>query len=466
MIKLTLITIFSFTFLSFKGCTKNETILLKTQLSQLPTTKPVDNKINRFTEVRPLSGKLNNIPMINSNSPEWLRDEGILLSTFPSTQKAFPQAHLGYPLIGKFELFDHHYIINQPESKTIYLGFLLHNPNKKAISLSITEAASNLIIAVPNSKSKNPLDGSRASDAILKGIKDSYFPSQITLQPNEYKMIMNKSIDTLGLPRNLNGRSSHIRFESKEVGSNTPALINFASLAMYGKKDSNGKIQPPTLTQWRQLLEKGDLAKPRDKTPTPPQKTDGNLIYSRVSGIQQGTQWQTQLTNSGKNYLEIPQDGKSLSFVISTIRKGTLGTNQIQAANLLTRYPDTAYEAHGNYGVHYDLTAPLFNPHSQPKKVTVALETPLKSENNQVLSFDSKSDSSAVFSGLVRLRYLDDAGLPVESYITVKQSRGQVVKPLLTLNLKPQENRKIRVDFLYPPDSTPPQVLTFTTNPN
>jgi hypothetical protein len=69
--------------------------------------------------------------MINSNSPEWLKKEGILLSTFPPTNKAYPKAHLGYPLTGKFELFDHHYILNPPESQTIYLGFLVPNPNKK-----------------------------------------------------------------------------------------------------------------------------------------------------------------------------------------------------------------------------------------------------------------------------------------------------------------------------------------------
>lgn len=44
-----------------------------------------------------------------------------------------------------------------------------------------------------------------------------------------------------------------------------------------------------------------------------------------------------------------------------------------------------------------------------------------------------------------------------------KQSRGQIVKPLLTLQLQPQETRNVRVDFLYPPDSTPPQVITFHT---
>ncbi len=39
-------------------------------------------------EVRPLPGKPDNIPMFNSNSPEWVKKEGILLSTFPTNGKA------------------------------------------------------------------------------------------------------------------------------------------------------------------------------------------------------------------------------------------------------------------------------------------------------------------------------------------------------------------------------------------
>lgn len=449
------------------GCEKNtqvETqIPSKNPSSPPPVEKPKPQEINRVTDIRALPGKLDNIPIINSNSPEWLKKEGILLSTFPSSGKAFPNAHLGYPLTGKFELFDHHYIVNPPESQTIYIGFLVQNPNEKPISLNISEAASNLIVATPNSKKQNPLHGSRASDAILRGVRQANFPAQLIIPPNEYRLIINQPIETKGLARALNGLSSHIRFNSLEKDTKNPALIHFASLAMYGKKDANGKEREPNIDEWRQLLEKGDLAKPRDKKPTPPQTTRGNLIYSRVAGVQIGAKWQTKLTDFGKSSLQIPESDKYISFVISSLRAGTFGTNQIQAANLLVRYPDTAYEAHGNYGVHYDLTAPLFNPTDKPQTVTVTLETPIKSNKNKVLTFKPESKSSAVFSGLVRLRYQDDAKQEVLSYITIKQSRGQIVKPLLTLQLQPQETRNVRVDFLYPPDSTPPQVITFHT---
>jgi hypothetical protein len=45
-------------------------------------------------EVRPLPGKLDIIPTFNSNSPELVTTEGILLSTFPPDGKQVQEAHL------------------------------------------------------------------------------------------------------------------------------------------------------------------------------------------------------------------------------------------------------------------------------------------------------------------------------------------------------------------------------------
>ena len=42
-------------------------------------------------------------------------------------------------------------------------------------------------------------------------------------------------------------------------------------------------------------------------------------------------------------------------------RRRTLGTGQVQTGELSRFYPGTAWAAHGNYGVEYDLTLPLVN---------------------------------------------------------------------------------------------------------
>ncbi len=59
-------------------------------------------------EMRPLMGSLDDVPMFNSNSPEIVQTEGILLSSFPSEGMAHPKAHLNFPFQGRFDLFTHH----------------------------------------------------------------------------------------------------------------------------------------------------------------------------------------------------------------------------------------------------------------------------------------------------------------------------------------------------------------------
>ena len=464
------------------------------------------------TEVRALPGQLDGTPMFNSNSPEWVKQAGILLSTFPSEGKQVPEAHLNFPFSGKFTLFAHHFTHTPPDLQTLYIGIIVHNPSMEAVTLDILQAASYLLEPDAPFKQKPALSenpngevysgpGIRAVDSVLRGIRQADFPPQLVIPAGESRMLMNHPIPVRGLERPINGRSSFLRLGVRSGSSPTSLVKNestvqynpkvasnitsnitsnirsnirsniaptiapniyAASLAMYAKKNADGTDRPPTLQEWQQLLNSGGLALPRDKTPSPPEQLGGQLIYSRVAGVQQGSRWQARLVDEGANNLTIPQIGKGISYAISTLRAGTLGTGQSQAAKLLARYPDTAYESHGNYGVHYDLTLPLFNPSDRPQKVAITLETPFKEEklSQDGLIFRQPPWDFPFFRGTVRLRYEDDSGEEITRYLHLWHRRGQVVEPLLTLNLAAGEERQVLIDFLYPPDSTPPQVLT------
>jgi len=150
---------------------------------------------------------------------------------------------------------------------------------------------------------------------------------------------------------------------------------------------------------------------------------------------------------------------------ISTLRGGTLGTQQVQAGKMLARYRDTAYEAHGNYCVHYNLIVPLHNTEEKPQTVTVSLETPLKENrlSKNGLRFRQPPLDFPYFRGTVRLRYQDDGGYDVTRYVHLWHRVGQVVEPMVKLRLAATETRSVKVDFIYPPDSTPPQVLRLRT---
>lgn len=437
-----------------------------------PITPPLPpEEIVQNQEVRPLPGGLDNVPIFNSNSPEKVVNEGILLSTFPSTGKKTPAAHLNFPFRGRFDVFAHHvYQAPTPENlRSLYLGIILYNPGKQPVRVSVLQGASYLsqpdapFIELPafvqNSDNKvyaGP--GSRVMSDVLRGLRQNTFPKQIVIPPGQYQMLMNAPIPVQGLTPPLNGRSTYARLR-------TSGTIYAASLAMAARTDAEGKEVAPTLGEWRNLLIKGELSTPRDIPPTPLEQTKQRK-YGRVAGVARGSYWRASLTDNPKTrYLTIPQPGQLLSYGISTLHGGTLGTNQIQSAPMLVRYPDTAYLAHGNYGVQYNLRLPLYNNTPKQQTVSVSVQTPIKEDqlSKKGLRFFATPARPTFFRGTVRVTYRDDLGKPQSNYVHLVQKRGQPGESLVALPIKPGQRRLVEVEFLYPPDASPPQVLTVQT---
>jgi hypothetical protein len=432
-------------------------------------TPPVE--IVQPQQVRPIPGKLDDVPAFNSNSPEVVQTEGILLSTFPPNDKGTPSAHLNFPFQGRFDLFAHH-IAKPPtpeDLRTLYLGIILYNPGKEAVTVDILQAASYLsqpdapFIELP-SQVDNPSGtvyagpGDRVMSDILRGFRQADFSPKLVIPPQQSQLLLNLPIPIRTLEPPLNGRSTLMRLRSD-------GAVYAASLARYAPLDSNGNERAPTLEEWQQILDKGELSGPRDRTPTPPEATTDQIIYGRVAGVAQGSRWQAELVDSPTTqFLSIPEPAQAFSYGLSTLHRGTLGTGQIQSARMLVRYPDTAYFAHGNYGVQYSLTLPLVNPTSDTQTVTLAIQTPIKEDQPQRgLRFLEAAAKQVFFRGTVQIRYKDDAGLPRSRYLHLVQRRGQQGEPLVTLKMPPSDQRFVQVDFLYPPDATPPQVLTVKT---
>ncbi|CAC5340417.1 conserved exported hypothetical protein [Planktothrix rubescens CCAP 1459/22] len=442
-------------------------------LTLLAQAAPPVNEILQPQQVRPLPGQLDKIPVFNSNSPELILNEGILLSTFPKTNKKQPEAHLNFPFQGKFDIFAHH-IAKPPQEndlRTLYLGILAYNPGIKPVTINILEAASYLsqpdapfipLDAVLDNSAGNIFagPGSRVMNDILRGKRQPEFVKKIIIPPQSSRLLLNAPIPVKNLEPPLNGRSTLMRLESD-------GAVYIASLAKYATLQPNRIEIAPTLTEWEQLLQQGMLVTPRDRTPTPPNTNSEQIIYGRVAGVALGSRWNANIVDPNSSSLTIPKSGETFSYPISSLPRGQLGTNQIQSAPLVVRYPDTAYQAHGNYGIEYNLILPLYNPTSQPQKVILTIQTPIKEEklSQPGLRFFDPPAPQVFFRGTVRLSFGDDQGKSQIRYIHLVQKRGQQGESLVQLILKPQETRSVKVDFLYPPDASPPQVLTVKTLP-
>lgn len=417
------------------------------------------------TEVRPLPESLDNVPVFNSNSPELVLNEGILLSTFSPINKAYPNAHLNYAFLGRFDIFAHHVAkgVIPDDLQTLYLGILVHNLEDYPVTVQILQGSTYLsqpdapFIELPSQVEVSDQEvfagpGSRVMGDILRDRRLSVFPDKIMIPPNQSRLLLNAGIPVKNLDPPLNGRSTYLRLRSD-------GRVAIASLAQ--KADT-----PPTLTQWERLLQTGDLVTPRDRPPTP-LETSGNLIYGRVAGVSLGSQWNTRLRDIGTLDLTVPPVGQAIAYGLSTLIGGRLGTQQVQSARMLVRYPDTAYQAHGNYGVHYRLILPLYNPTANRQQIAIALQTPLKQDHvDEGLRFLNPPNKAVFFRGMVSIHAPDNQENYQTRYFHLVQRQGEQSEPLMTLTLAPQERKLVRVELIYPPDATPPQVLTLKQLPS
>jgi hypothetical protein len=429
-------------------------------------------------ELRVLPGQLDAVPVFNSNSPELIQSEGILLSTFPPDGKQVPSAHLNFPFKGRFDIFSHHIagVKSLTQTRTLMQGIILYNPTDQLIKVDVLQGATYLtrpdasFIDLPPYV-EDPLGrvyagpGSRTMNDVLRGRRQGNLPASILIPPRGSQMLINLPIPVGSQTPASNGRSSLFRLSSSDT-------VYIASMAMFAPQNPDGSERIPSLDEWINFLNQSGLAGPRDVPPTPLQQDYVRVIYGRVAGVALGSQWRANVTDSPKvDYLSVPRKGRAFSYGLSTVYQGTFGTGQVQSAKLLVRYPDTAYQAHGNYGIQYSLTLPFYNKTGQKQTVTLALQTPLKDDKAKGgLLFFKPPENRVFFRGPVRLRYTDDQGVVQTRYVHVIMQRGQEGAPLVTLNMPAGDRRTVQVDFLYPPDSTPPQVLTIQSlgdgNPN
>lgn len=472
-------------------------------------------EVIRYQEVRPLPGGLDEIPVFNSNSPEVVQQNGILLSTFPKDGMASPEAHLDYAFNGRFDIFAHHIArgVDPDDRRTLFMGVVAYNPGTEPIEITIHQGVSYLsqeapFIDLPDARlSSNGSvyagPGSRTTTDMLRGINQPHWPDRITIPPGHVQLLMNTPIPLRQLTVPVNGsypqgsaipkppvrsvsltaadaqinpetgdRDASAPIAPRPVPSNgrtammylsSSGPVHVASLARYADLLPNGNERVPSLQDWLGVLKQGRLAGPRDIPPSDPETYRfGRFYYGRVAGVAKGANWRATITDSpDADVLTIPAPGNAFSYVVSSVDRNTFGTGQIQSAPMIARYPDTAYRAHGNYGVHYSLKLPFYNNRGSDQTITLKFQTPISDEDLiQGLRFRRPPENRIFFRGTVRLTFKNQMGLERTHYVHLVQRRGQEADALLRLNIPAEARQDLEIDLVYPPDATPPQVIT------
>ena len=438
--------------------------------AQAPASAPTT--VLRPQQVRPLPGTLDQVPVINDNNPELITAPGILLSTFDGAATlggqplGVPAAHLNRPLKGRFDLFSHHVYAGRPETvdSTLWLAVVAAPSGSRPVRLQLISGSTALSQATDPKQADAPFlplpalvphdgtsafsgPGSRVAAELLQQRRSPEIPAQWQLPAGELTTLVAVPIPVRGLDPLLNGRNLQLRLVSD-------GPVQVATLAALGGD------QPPSAATWLELL-RGGLS-PKEHQPTP-RGTKGRMIYSRVSGVQLGSRWTGTITDPGSPVLSVRS--APVSWPIAGLE---LGTGQVQTAELDAFYPGTAWAAHGNYGVEYDLRLPLRNDSTETSVLALALESPRKTDKPLGgLSFNATEARPVMFRGTVEVSGLDDPqGRRMgRRWFHLVQRQGQQGPELGRVRLQPGEQRELRVRLIYPADATPPQVLTLLPVP-
>jgi hypothetical protein len=415
--------------------------------------------------VAPLPGGFDPVLVVNDNNPELISGPGILLSTFPGRVRPVPGAHLDVELSGRFDLFSHHVYAGRPETlnSTLWLAVVAQPRGERPVQLRLLGGSTALSQSLDPAMAGAPFlplppllaetttpvwsgPGSRVAAELLARRASAEIPASWTLAPGAPTTLLLLPLPVRGLDPLLNGRNLQLRLQSD-------GPVSVATLAAFGSGDA-----PPAPASWAALLN-GPLS-PKEHQPTP-RGAAGRIVYSRVSGVQIGSVWRGTITDPGQRWLSTA--AAPISWPIASLERGTLGTGQVQTAELKALYPGTAWAAHGNYGVEYDLTLPLRNTGGLPVRLQVALESPLKTDQALGgLRFNAVPAKAVMFRGPIEVTGLDGpAGRPAgRQRFHLVQRAGERGPALGTVSLAPGATRQLRVRLIYPADATPPQVLS------
>lgn len=410
----------------------------------------------------PLPGGLDRTLVFNSNSPEIVTEGGITLSTLPGDAAA----HQGVAFQGDFGVFSHHIAKDaNPGDRLLHLGLLARNPGPKPVTFVLRGGASYLSQPDALFKPLEPIipdpaglvfagPGDRVATDLLHG-RSTFPPRTWSIPAGGTALIYDLPIPTdVAILPPINGRTTQL-----DASTNGP--VHLAEVAVLVPRGAAGGYAPVAQADFERALAAGKLAGPRDLAAVPfdpagpPPK---GFRYGRVAGVSEGDGWSGDLSPLVADLAP----GAEVGVPVAALYLNRLGTGQNQSAPMRTRYADTAYQAHGNYGVAYDLRVTLPNPDAAPRAYTLRLSQPAKvigDKPARAAVYLDPPNKPVFFRGPVRVRW-KDAEAPVDRYTHLVVRHGERPAPFEKVVVPPGTSTEVWISLYYPADATPPQLLS------
>jgi hypothetical protein len=423
----------------------------------LPTAAPLPAA---KVTVYPLPGSLDKTDVFNSDRPETITQDGILLSTLPGDAAV----NLDWTFRGHFGVFSHHVAhMSSGNSRPLHIALLAFNQGPTAITLERSSGVTFLTrpdapfitlptLTVDPGGTTFAGPGDRVTTALLHEM-----PAQAA---ENWTLVAGASrlISDAAVPVAVNGApGANAKSTIAEYNSNGPVAL--AEVARFATDDAG-----PTEADFQTILAKGVLAGPADTEatlmdPTRPPPA-GGFRYGRVAGISVGETWAGTLFGEPSSPA-LPALGNAVGFPIASLYLNNLGTGQIQSAALAKRLPGSAYQSHGNYGVTYDLTIPLENTDAFAQTYTLGFSSPLKISDGDTSGIHYVTGLSQVmFRGTLRLTWSDPVAGHQQRFYHHVLHNGEQPPPFEALRVEAHSKVVALLRLIYPADCTPPQLLT------
>lgn len=417
--------------------------------------------------VEGLDGKFTGPAQFNSNHPEILTalPDGKLLtlSTLSPAGKAHPTAHQGHSFQGDFRVMTSH---QNRTGRPAVQNLVLHNPSDRPVTVKVRAFASHTALDVPYPDAQEHV----VRDARGALVRTLPVPPAEAVVEDAAGRLANGPGDAVARDilrgRNLAGmvRELVIPPGASAVLSSLPHPHGTERVTQ-AELSSDGPVQmaevytrgKATLPQLERTLQSSNLV-PRDahhdRVPSVP-GAGGSFIYGRVAGVVPASTFDAQMTNdTGRKQFLLTGTGTQ-RFAVNTKTTQRLGTGVDGAAPVATRYADSAYASHANYGGEFKVGGAFRNTTHAPLTVSVYLDTPPEARAGVSRSLRNTVES------VVRESPDSDGA---RRYLYANQTEGTVSsRPLATVTVPPGATRHVELRMFYAANNTSPHVLRVET---
>ena len=382
---------------------------------------------------RPLQGHFNNVPVLHSNQPEIVTGPGILIDTAAgeaiAAETSRPLRNAAFTFDGEFAVHMHHKYYPSDASKlgglrdrgTLTLALIATNPGLKPVTLRFDRGSLKNSFEAPYLPNKlmgvkplgkrpwNTGPGDATAVQMLRNQLDRDLPSTVVIPPRSRSVVVATALPARGIANGLLRGRSDGRFHMAVVAAEEPNNDQDLLQVLAERRLAPGRIY---LNRIRQI--------------------NNGTVFSRVGGVALGDRYTAHLKHDlQQGPLHVP---------LTSTRRNTFGTREVQVNPLASRMVDSALNNVGTYGVRFDVTLNLRGEGAHQ----LVLSHPVV----------SGKETFTAFRGSLQIQSGEDVQ---EVHVGLRSGESLAISDLL---LQPGQSHPVRVSLVYPADATPGHLLS------